>query len=97
MKKLLSPWVTSVAVAAAISLSITVPATAATTSATPAPSGPRVDLKVLLLGATGTEPSYLAWKAELQREGVPFEAIAATPGHTPITAATLSSTLTGGV
>jgi hypothetical protein len=97
MKKLLSPWVTSIAAAAAISLSITVPATAVTPSATPAPSGPRVDLKVLLLGATGTEPSYLAWKAELQREGVPFEAIAATPGHTPITAATLSGTLTGGV
>ena len=45
----------------------------------------------------GSEPSYLAWKAELQREGVPFEAIAASTGHTPITAATLSDTLAGGV
>jgi hypothetical protein len=72
------------------------PTTTAPTSATTAP-GQRIDLKVLLLGGTGTEPSYLAWKAELQREGVPFEAIAATPGHTPITATSLSDTLTGGI
>lgn len=97
MRKLSLPWITSIAVAAAISLSIAVSiavAATATPSATPAP---RIDLKVLLLGGTGSEPSYLAWKAELQREGVPFEAIAATPGHTPITAATLSGTLAGGV
>jgi hypothetical protein len=95
MKKL-SPWVTSIAVVATISLSIAFTSAAATTT-TPAAPAQRVDLKVLLLGATGSEPSYLAWKAELQREGVPFEAIAATPGHTPITAATLSDTLTGGI
>lgn len=99
MRKLLSPWVTPIAVVATISLSVFASSAAAatTTSTTPATPGQRVDLKVLLLGATGSEPSYLAWKAELQREGVPFEAIAATPGHTPITAATLSNTLTGGI
>jgi hypothetical protein len=100
MTKLLSLRATSVAVVATISLSIaassSVAAITTTPSTTPAPAQ-RVDLKVLLLGATGSEPSYLAWKAELQREGVPFEAIAATPGHAPITAATLSDTLAGGI
>jgi IPT/TIG domain len=91
------PKLVYVAVAIAICLLGASLASAAPTPVTPAPSGPRIDLKVLLLGGTGTEPSYLAWKAELQREGVPFEAIAASTGHTPITAATLSDTLAGGV
>jgi hypothetical protein len=52
----------------------------------------RVDLKVLLLGAEGTEPSFLAWQAQLRREGVPFDQLIATPGHAPITAASLSTT-----
>jgi hypothetical protein len=52
----------------------------------------RVDLKVLLLGAEGNEPSFLAWQAQLRREGVPFAQIVATPGHAPITAASLSTT-----
>jgi hypothetical protein len=56
----------------------------------------RIDLKVLLLGATGSEPSFQAWKAQLQREGVPFAQLVATPGHAPITAATLSQTLADG-
>jgi hypothetical protein len=56
----------------------------------------RIDLKVLLLGASGTEPSFQAWQAELKREGVPFDQIVATPGHAPITAATLSQTLADG-
>ena len=82
------PKLVYVAVAVAICLLGASLASAAPPPVTPAPTGPpRVDLKVLLLGGTGTEPSYLAWKAELQREGVPFEAIAATPGHTPISAA----------
>ena len=73
------------------------PTTPVTTASTSTAPGQRIDLKVLLLGGTGAEPSYLAWKAELQREGVPFEAIAATPGHAPITAASLSDTLPGGI
>jgi hypothetical protein len=78
----------------AASLASAASSPSSTTSTGP---GQRVDLKVLLLGATGFEPSYQAWKSELQREGVPFEAIIATPGHTPITAATLSGTLPGGI
>ena len=56
----------------------------------------RIDLKVLLLGATGAEPSFQAWQAELKREGVPFDQLVATPGHAPITAATLSQTRADG-
>lgn len=68
----------------------------ATFASADAGAAQRVDLKVLLLGATGTEPSYQAWQAQLQREGVPFDAIVARPGHAPITAATLSTTLPDG-
>ena len=57
----------------------------------------RIDMKVLLLGASGAEPSFLGWQAELRREGVPFDQLVATPGHAPITAATLSQTLAGGI
>ena len=52
---------------------------------------------MLLLGASGSEPSFLAWQAQLRREGVPFDQLVATPGHAPITAATLSQTLAGGI
>ncbi|MGO9750919.1 MAG: hypothetical protein ACLP8S_26680, partial [Solirubrobacteraceae bacterium] len=31
----------------------------------------RVDLKVLLLGTSTTEPDFAMWEAALQREGVP--------------------------
>jgi len=57
----------------------------------------RIDMKVLLLGASGGEPSFQAWQAQLRREGVPFDQLIATPGHAPITAATLSRTLAGGI
>jgi hypothetical protein len=57
----------------------------------------RIDMKVLLLGATGGEPSFQAWQAQLRREGVPFDQLIATPGHAPITASTLSQTLAGGI
>ncbi len=65
-------------------------ATASTASA-----AQRIDMKVLLLGASGSEPSFLGWQAELRREGVPFDQLIATPGHAPITAATLSQTTAG--
>jgi hypothetical protein len=51
----------------------------------------RIDMKVLLLGTSATEPDFTAWQAALQREGVPFQALVTTPGHAPITAATLAS------
>ena len=58
-------------------------------SATAAPL-PRIDLKVLLVGTSATEPDFVAWQAALQREGVPFDTIVGA-AHTPITAATLTS------
>src|SRR5699024_3465600 len=46
-----------------------VPLAQATTPAAPAP-GQRTNLKVLLIGATGDEPAFGGWKAQLNREGV---------------------------
>jgi hypothetical protein len=72
-------------------------ATASVLSAPPvAGAAQRIDMKVLLLGTSSTDPDFLSWQGALQREGVPFEAIVTTPGHAPITAATLSSTLGNG-
>ena len=65
-------------------------------AASSASAAQRIDLKVLLLGTSTTEPDYMAWQSALQREGVPFESIITSKGHTPITAATLSSTLSNG-
>ena len=50
---------------------------------------PRIDLKVLLVGTSATEPDFVAWQAALQREGVPFDTVVGA-SHTPITAATLT-------
>jgi len=50
----------------------------------------RVDLKVLVLSANGSEPSFTAWTAALAREGVPFDVIIANSAP-PIDAATLAS------
>jgi len=63
--------------------------------ASAASAAQRIDMKVLLLGASGSEPSFLGWQAQLRREGVPFDQLIATPGHAPITAATLSQTAGG--
>ena len=65
-------------------------------SAASASAAQRIDMKVLLLGTSTSEPDFAAWQAALQREGVPFEAIVTSPGHAPITAATLSDTLANG-
>jgi len=40
----------------------------------------RLDAKVLLLSADGTEPGFAAWKYELAREGVPFDAVVSYTG-----------------
>lgn len=50
----------------------------------------RVDLRVLVLGATGWEASLEAWTAALKREGVPFDVIIANDAE-PITAETLTN------
>jgi hypothetical protein len=73
-------------------------ATTAVASIAPASAAAaqRIDMKVLVLGTSSTEPDFVSWQAALQREGVPFEAIVTSVGHAPITAATLSDTLAGG-
>ncbi len=75
---------------------VSVLGTLALTTATSASAAQRIDMKVLLLGTSTTEPDFVSWQDALQREGVPFETIITSPGHAPITAATLSDTLANG-
>ncbi len=75
---------------------IAVLAVLALPSAASASATQRIDMKVLLLGTSTTEPDFVSWQSALQREGVPFQAIVTSPGHAPITAATLSDTLANG-
>ncbi len=75
---------------------VSVFATLALATAASASAAQRIDMKVLLLGTSTTEPDFVSWQSALQREGVPFEAIVTSPGHSPITAATLSDTLANG-
>lgn len=75
-------------VLAALALAaLVVPAVLAATPNRIAPTQ-RLDAKVLLLSADGTEPGFAAWKYELTREGVPFDAVVSYTG------ATKTSTLT---
>jgi hypothetical protein len=64
----------------------------AASAASAAMPNQRTDLKVLLLSATGTEPSTSAWEAALKREGVPFEKKVATNDE-PYTASTFADTV----
>ncbi len=50
----------------------------------PVAPGQRIDLKVLLVSADGSEPGYGAWKAELDREGVPYDAFVAYNGQAKV-------------
>jgi hypothetical protein len=50
--------------------------------------GQRIDMKVLLMSADGTDSDFGAWKAELAREGVPYDTFVAYNGQTK--AATLT-------
>ncbi len=75
---------------------VSVFAALALTTAASASAAQRIDMKVLLLGTSTTEPDFVSWQSALQREGVPFETIITSAGHTPITAATLSDTLANG-
>lgn len=56
----------------------------------------RVELRVLLIGANGEEPSFQAWQAQLRREGVPHDVVLTGSAHAPITDATLAQTLPDG-
>ena len=63
-------------------------ATASVAAGAALPAGKSVDMKVLLLSADGTEPSFHWWKTALTNDGVPFDAIVASTAD-PITAASL--------
>jgi hypothetical protein len=52
--------------------------------------GQRIDLKVLLIGATGQEATFAGWKAQLDREGVPYDTIIADNADGTITDARLA-------
>ncbi|MGA2010097.1 MAG: hypothetical protein ABSH51_06140, partial [Solirubrobacteraceae bacterium] len=57
-------------------------------SASAATPTPRIDLKVLLLGTTATDPDFLAWEGALQREGVKFDTVVGS-ANSSVTSATL--------
>ena len=63
--------------------------------ASSAAATPRIDLKVLLLGTSSSEPDFQSWQAALQREGVRFDTVVGS-SHAPITSSTLSATLADG-
>ena len=44
----------------------------------------RVQMRILLLGETGREPGYEAWKVSLARAGIPFHAIALAQRDSPL-------------
>ncbi len=67
--------------AAVVAIALSLPVAFAATPAHVSP-GQRVDLKVLLISADGTEPGFGAWKAELEREGVPYDTLVAYNGQT---------------
>lgn len=63
--------------AAVATLALSLPVALAADPVRIAP-GQRVELKVLLLSADGNEPGYGAWRAALDREGIPYDAIIAS-------------------
>ena len=71
-------WRVIVLVALAL-IGVAVPVVLAATPGHVLP-GQRLDAKVLLLSADGTEPGFAAWKYELTREGVPFDAVVSYTG-----------------
>ncbi|MBI4898600.1 MAG: hypothetical protein HY827_09595 [Actinobacteria bacterium] len=53
-------------------------------------------MKVLLLTATGTEPSAQAWEAGLAREGVPYDKLVLGVDRAPLTADSFADTMQDG-
>jgi hypothetical protein len=84
-----SKWLVTIAVVVATLV-------ASVGSAVAALPNQRVELKVLILSATGHEPTTDAWEAALRNEGVPFETKVASPGHQPYGADTFADTLPDG-
>ena len=66
--------------AALVTTALALPVALAATPTRVAP-GQQVELKVLLLSADGSEPGFAAWKAQLEREGVPYETLVAFDGQ----------------
>src|SRR4051812_1477994 len=88
LRRLWRPWLLGL-----VALAVAVPVALAARPARIAP-GQKIDLKVLLLSADGTQPGFEAWKAALDREGVPYDTFKAFTGQTrtgpPITDASLA-------
>jgi hypothetical protein len=74
-------------IAAVAALAVVVPVVLAATPAHVLPTQ-RIDVKVLLVSADGTEPGFGAWKAELQREGVPYSTFVAYNGQNRVSTLT---------
>src|SRR6185312_16399063 len=72
---------------AVAALAVIVPVVLAATPARVLPTQ-RIDAKVLLVSADGTEPGFGAWKAELQREGVPYSTFVAYSGQNRVSTLT---------
>jgi hypothetical protein len=77
MRRLRIPLLVATAAAAA---AIVVPVVTAATPNRILPAQ-RIDVKVLLISADGTEAGFGAWKAELAREGVPYDTFVAYSGQ----------------
>lgn len=88
LTRTLTPRAALAALPLAVSLVLAVSLAPAVSLAALLPTD-RVDLRVLLLSADGSEPSLAAWQAALAREGVPYDTIVATSAE-PITAETLA-------
>jgi len=73
MRRRVAPFI------AVVALAVIVPAVLAATPARVLPNQ-RVDVKVLLISADGTEPGFGAWKTELAREGMPYDTLVAYNG-----------------
>src|SRR3954471_22509511 len=63
--------------AALAALAVALPVALAAPAPVQVQPGQKVDMRVLLISADGTEPGYAAWKAELEREGVPYDTFVA--------------------
>ncbi|HEX5923517.1 MAG TPA: hypothetical protein VFY45_06770, partial [Baekduia sp.] len=80
MRRLCIPLLVAIAAVAAAML---VPVVMAATPNRILPTQ-RIDVKVLLISADGTEPGFGAWKAELAREGVPYDTFVAYSGQSKV-------------
>ena len=60
---------------------LAVPVALAAAPAAQVEPGQRTDLKVLLISADGSESGFAAWKAELEREGTPYDTLVAYTGQ----------------